>query len=123
MSGHSRLFHLEEIMSDVCSGCKDILLPSPPSPFWRSSCTSPLIYKLPCGPLGKKIKYCINVNMLSKTSYLIGFLLFHFLNKNVVVMLDKKLNLKMIISYRKVKSPIYLYFSSPVHRYVLITNL
>lgn len=61
--------------------------------------------------------------MLSKTSYLIGFLLFYFLNKNVVVVLDKKLNLKMIISYRKVKSPIYLYFSSPVHRYVLITNL
>lgn len=61
--------------------------------------------------------------MLSKTSYLIGFLLFHFLNKNVVVVLDKRLNLKMIISYRRLKSPIYLYFSSPVHRYVLITNL
>lgn len=36
--------------------------------------------------------------MLSKASYLIGFLLFHFLNKNIVVVLDKKLNLKMIIS-------------------------
>lgn len=61
--------------------------------------------------------------MLSKASYLIGFLLFHFLNKNIVVVLDKKLNLKMIISYRKVKSPIYIYFSSPVHRYILKKNL
>lgn len=61
--------------------------------------------------------------MLSKASYLIGFLIFHFLNKNIVVVLDKKLNIKMMASYGKVKSPIYLYFPSPVHRYLLIINL